>query len=235
MAGAANSLSSTDDPFFFGKFPNFGPVGFDSKGWLAGVHAGANWQASKIVGGLEIDLSATGIKGSSSAAVGPVPNFFGQASGFANQSGKFEWLGSARGRLGVLVTPDVMLYGTGGLAWTDYVHNENLLNTRNFLPPFAPPFVTDGSFSNTSYANWRFGWVAGVGGEMRLFKSNWIGRLEYLHYDFGSSDTSPASMYYSGPWPRNGGHLTADVVRAGLSYKWDPDRFAMGYPGAGGG
>ncbi len=227
-----NSLSSTDDPFFFGKFPNFGPVGFDSKGWLAGVHAGANWQASKIVGGLEIDLSATGIKGSSSAAVGPVPNFFGQASGFANQSGKFEWLGSARGRLGVLVTPDVMLYGTGGLAWTDYVHNENLLNTRNFLPPFAPPFVTDGSFSNTSYANWRFGWVAGVGGEMRLFKSNWIGRLEYLHYDFGSSDTSPASMYYSGPWPRNGGHLTADVVRAGLSYKFDPDRFALGYPGS---
>jgi len=224
-----DSFSSTDDPFFFGKFPGFTTPGFDSKGWLAGFHAGANWQADKIVGGLEIDLSATGIKGASSAAVGPLPNQFGQVSGFANQSGKFEWLGSARGRLGVLATPDILLYGTGGLGWTDYVHNEDLLNTRNFLPPFAPQ--TDGSFANTSYANWRFGWVAGIGGEVRLFHSNWLGRLEYLHYDFGSSQTSAASMYYSGPWPRNAGNLTVDVVRAGLSYKFDPDRFALGYTG----
>jgi opacity protein-like surface antigen len=222
-----DSLSSTDDPFFFGKFPGFTTPGFDSKGWLAGFHAGANWQGGRIVGGLEIDLSATGIKGSSATAVGPVPNEFGQASAFASQSGKFEWLGSARGRLGVLATPDVLLYGTGGLAWTHYVHDENLLTTRDFLPPFAPG--TDGAFSNTSNANWRFGWVAGVGGEARLFNSNWLARLEYLHYDFGRSDTSAISMYYAGPWPRTGDHLTADVVRAGLSYKFDPDRFALGY------
>ena len=31
----------------------------------------------------------------------------------------------------------------------------------------------------------KFGWVAGVGGEVKLFGSNVIGRLEYLHYDFG--------------------------------------------------
>jgi outer membrane immunogenic protein len=224
-----DSLSSTDDPFFFGKFPGFTTPGFDSKGWLAGVHAGANWQADRIVGGVEIDLSATGIKGSSSSAVGPVidPNGFGQDSALVRQSGKFEWLGSARGRLGVVATPDVLLYGTGGLAWTDYVHNENLLTTRNFLPPFAPG--TDGAFANTSYQNWRFGWAAGVGGEVRLFNSNWLGRVEYLHYDFGSSQTSATTMYYSGPWPRSADHLTADVVRAGLSYKFDPDRFALGY------
>ena len=227
-----DDLSATDDPFFFGKFPGFTTPGFDSKGWLAGFHAGANWQDGRIVGGLEIDLSATGIKGSSSSAVGPVidPNGFGQDSALVRQSGKFEWLGSARGRLGVLATPDILLYGTGGLAWTDYVHNENLLTTRDFLPPAVAP--SDGVFSNTSYANWRFGWVAGVGGEMRLFKSNWLGRLEYLHYDFGQSQTSAISMYYAGPWPRTGGNLTADVVRAGLSYKFDPDRFALGYPGS---
>lgn len=228
-------LSSANDPFFFGKFPaGYGPTGFDSKGWLGGFHAGANWQDGKIVGGLEIDLSATGISGSSTSIAGPI--LLG-AGGFPNivdttatNAGKFEWLGSARARLGFLATPDILIYGIGGLAWTHYVHDENLRTTRNFFA-LVPP-VTDGTFSNTSYANWRFGWVAGIGGEARLFNSNWLARLEYLHYDFGQSETSAVSMYYAGPWPRNGGHLTADVVRAGLSYKFDPDRFALGYPGS---
>lgn len=231
-------LSSVDDPFFFGKFPGFGPVGFDGKGWLGGFHAGANWQDGKIVGGLEIDLSATDINGSSTRTAGPVlqgaggpfPNI---VNGSATNSGKFEWLGSARGRLGVLATPDIMLYGTGGLAWTHYRHDEALVTTRNFFAQVPP--VTDGTAAFNSYANWRFGWVAGIGGEMRLFNSNWLGRLEYLHYDFGPSDTNLVPMYYGGPWPRTGGHLTADVIRAGLSYKFDPDRFALGYTGWGGG
>ena len=33
--------------------------------------------------------------------------------------------------------------------------------------------------------NWLFGWVAGVGLETRLWDSNWLARVEYLHYDFG--------------------------------------------------
>ena len=225
-------LSSANDPFFLGKFPGYGPAGFDGQGWLAGFHAGANWQDGKIVGGLEIDLSATGIQGSSTATVGPVfdPGPPGGAlnSATSTYAGKFEWLGSARGRLGYLATPDILLYGTAGPAWTHYTRDENLLTTRQLLG-FG---TTDGVFSNTSYANWRFGWVAGIGGEMRLFNSNWLARLEYLHYDFGRSETSAVSMYYAGPWPRTGGHLTADVVRAGLSYKFDPDRFALGYPGS---
>ena len=226
--------SVANDPFFLGKFPGFGATGYDGKGWLAGFHAGANWQDGKIVGGLEIDLSATGIQGSSTATTGPFLRdpgpFVNLVDGSSRTSGKFEWLGSARARLGYLATPDILLYGTGGLAWTHYTHNEDQLTNRNafaLVPPQA-----DGIFASTSYPNWRFGRVAGIGGEMRLFNSNWLGRLEYLHYDFGRSESSAVSMYYTGPWPRNGGNLTADVVRVGLSYKFDPDRFALGYTGS---
>ncbi|WP_442882087.1 outer membrane protein, partial [Devosia sp.] len=116
---------AADDPFFLGKFPGFGVAGYDGKGWLAGFHAGANWQDGRIVGGLEIDLSATGIKGYSTATVGPMPGLGGIpniVSGSAHSSGRFEWLGSARARLGYLATPDILLYGTGGLAWTHYTH-----------------------------------------------------------------------------------------------------------------
>jgi opacity protein-like surface antigen len=222
-----------DDPFFLGKFPGFGVAGYDGKGWLAGFHAGANWQDGRVVGGLEIDLSATGIQGSSTATAGPVfvggPGLPRFESGDATNSGRFEWLGSARARLGYLATPDVLLYGTGGLAWTHYTHDENLRNNRVLVGP--PPELA-GIFSSVSSPNWRFGWVAGIGGEMRLFNSNWLARLEYLHYDFGRSDTQLAAGNFTGPWPRNGGNLTADVVRAGLSYKFDPDRFALGYTGA---
>jgi outer membrane immunogenic protein len=228
-----DSTSSLDDPFFSGKLPNFGPTGFDTKGWLGGFQAGANWQDGRIVGGLEIDLSATGITGSSTNRLPTFPDtsafpFTGLLTPTAASSGKFEWLGSARGRLGYLATPDILLYGTGGLAWTDYVHSENLLITRDFPFLTNPPQPSDGMFSNQSAQSWRFGWVAGLGGEMRLFNSNWLARLEYLHYDFGTLASVVTTTTSGGPWPRKGGELTTDVIRAGISYKFDPDRVALG-------
>ena len=42
--------------------------GIDSRGWLAGGHAGYNWQYGRAVAGLEADFSLTGIKGSSTTA-----------------------------------------------------------------------------------------------------------------------------------------------------------------------
>ena len=50
----------------------------DSNGFVGGFQAGGNWQSGAWVGGLEIDLSGTGIKGSTSGsaptgAPGPAP------------------------------------------------------------------------------------------------------------------------------------------------------------------
>ena len=62
------------DPFtdfiFGGKAPASGITlsGINSKGSVWGFHAGANWQSGAWVGGLEIDLSGTNIKGSSSVS-----------------------------------------------------------------------------------------------------------------------------------------------------------------------
>jgi outer membrane immunogenic protein len=68
---------------------------------------------------------------------------------------------------------------------------------------------------------WRWGWVAGVGAETRIAQSNWLGRVEYLHYDFGNSGSSSESLVASGgsfSVTDTTGRLTADVVRAGVSY-----------------
>jgi opacity protein-like surface antigen len=227
-----NSQTDINDPFFNGKFPGFGTTGFDPKGFLGGVHAGANWQSGSIVGGLEADLSFADIKGSSnnSAAI----NFGGGSvsSGRAALSGTFDLLGSGRGRLGYVISPNVLLYGTGGLAWTRYTENTDLSDLS------AGPGFSFGEFSSTSTTTWRFGWVAGLGAEARLFDTNWLARLEYLHYDFGNSGSSsnPAAGLPAGTLATRGsGDLTMDVVRAGLSYKFDPDRVASYAPAASGG
>ena len=223
-AGARDDTTVVNDPFFFGKYPGFGAPGFDAKGFLGGLHAGANWQDGRIVGGLEIDLSLTDIRGSSFGASAPFVNGPTISNGTATNSGRFDLLGSARARLGYLVWPEFLIYGTGGLAWTRYVPTTDLNDPRVFLPPFAG---SDGHFASTSIPTWRFGWVAGIGGEVRLFGSNWLARLEYLHYDFGNSGS------FSFPDPNNplivsrsSGDLTVDVVRVGLSYKLDRDPFA---------
>jgi outer membrane immunogenic protein len=122
---------------------------------------------------------------------------------------KFDLLGSARVRLGYLPWPNVLIYGTGGLAWTRFVQES------------VTSFGT-GASGNTAPI-WEFGWVAGVGGEARLWDSNWLLRIEYLHYDFGDSGSFSSSSIF--PFSNSGsfttGRLTTDVVRTGLSYKFD--------------
>jgi len=67
----------------------------------------------------------------------------------------------------------------------------------------------------------HFGWAAGAGGELRLGATNWIGRVEYLHYDFGTIER--ARTYDNGNGQLlfdKGGRQTIDVVRGGVSYKF---------------
>jgi opacity protein-like surface antigen len=222
-----NSQTDVNDPFFGGKIPGFNLPGFDPRGALGGVHAGFNWQSGAIVAGLEGDLSFTDIKGASvtAATIG-----VGTTNSLTTtHSGAFDLLGSGRGRLGYLVSPNVLLYGTGGLAWTRFVDNLDATGVSTFP---GPPAFSIASIASRSTPSWRFGWVAGLGAEARLFDTNWLARLEYLHYDFGNSGSSAISGVFGTPSSRSSGDLTLDVVRAGLTYKFDPDGF--GYAGAAG-
>ena len=144
---------------------------------IAGFQAGHNWQVRNWVGGLEIDLSASGIKGS---ATGVLTD--GIDTEIETDTDKFKLLGSARARLGYLVWPNVLFYGTGGLGWTQLVQQ---------IDKFIS---TDGTLSGSSRTTWRFGWVAGAGVETRLWNSNWLWRLEYLHYDFGDTGSNISSV-----------------------------------------
>jgi outer membrane immunogenic protein len=162
------------------------------KGGVVGGHAGYNAQYGSVVGGLEIDFSAADLTTS-----GIVGSFFDpchDTTGFISRSLKFDELATARARLGYLVLPDLLVYGTGGAAWG---HSE-LTGTVSFFPP------------GSGFAN-NFGWAAGGGLEYKLWHV--LVRAEYLHYDF-------ARTTYVTPAFTTSAATALNVVRGGLSYKF---------------
>jgi outer membrane immunogenic protein len=57
-----------------------------------------------------------------------------------------------------------------------------------------------------------------------LWNTNWLWRLEYLHYDFGNTGSNSSFSVQdvdSGGTNFTTGHLTVDAVRTGLSYKFN--------------
>jgi opacity protein-like surface antigen len=193
--------------------------GTRSNGWIAGGHLSHNWQYDRFVTGLELDLSAADIKGNSNTAAiaigGP------GSTGTVVFDEKVKYLGTVRGRLGWLPTETVLLYGTAGLAWERFERAETVSQT-----------IATGTITNRSVEpSDHFGWVAGAGGEVMLGSSNWVGRLEYLHYDFGRVNfdlalaASLAGQSFSAA--QTAGRQTIDVVRAGVSYKFGPEVAAV--------
>ena len=196
--------------------------GINGQGGLGGVQAGADWQSGRLVGGLEIDVTATDIHGQNSGAGTTTVPFVTSQSGTFRE--EFHLLGSARTRIGYLISPTTLLYGTGGLAWTEIQESADGSSTSTI--PGVPPTTTQ-SIQSSSAPSWRFGWVAGLGAEQRIGASNWTARLEYLHYDFGATETLISTVTTGGVTTVTplitSDHLTADVVRAGASYRLGGD------------
>jgi Outer membrane protein beta-barrel domain len=189
--------------------------GIKSQGAVYGIQAGYNWQSGWVVGGLEIDVSATTIKGTSDSVV---RNFAGGLQITDSEADNVKLLGTARARLGAAVTSgccwNVLVYGTGGLAW------EQLQRTDTEI--VATPAVIQTAV--TTARRDHFGWVAGVGGELQLGNTNWIARAEYLYYYFG--EVEPVTTVTTAPvgtsFADTQGHQRISVVRGALSYKFGP-------------
>ena len=108
LAGGA-SLAAADGPSMGAQWPNipwtwtglYGGVHLGSAdvggddGFIGGVQLGKNWQTGKIVYGLEGDISFSGVD-------------------------DVDWFGTFRGRLGYLLSPGILAYGTAGLGIIDF-------------------------------------------------------------------------------------------------------------------
>lgn len=85
---------------------DIGHYAFDQDGMIGTIHAGYNWQLGRAVIGLETDVGTGGLGSSTSTPFGTLQT-------------ELNAMGSFRARVGLLVTPALLLYATGGLAWAN--------------------------------------------------------------------------------------------------------------------
>jgi len=188
-------------------------------GFLGGAQAGYNYQMGSLVLGAETDIQAL-LGNRASANVGTAAVVVGvPVTTSLNASSKIDYLGTLRARLGFTVTPTLLAYVTGGLAYG------GTSASLSFLQTGTNGYIGAGS---GSVSGTRIGWTLGGGVEW-AFAGAWSAKLEYLHYDLGSASlpnagiASPASTVFPNQiFQVNSARVrySGDVVRVGLNYRF---------------
>ena len=175
-------------------------------GFIGGGQIGYNFQAGIWLVGIESDLSVSTAK-SGETVTGTTLPFAPIIATTLTQ--RMNVLGTTRARFGV-VSNNVMLYGTGGLA---YGHVEDSLYIRSIDDP------------TQNYSSARSGmqacWTAGAGVEVGM--DRWTAKFEYLYYDLGnrSSVALPSdSVGLPGSFATLDQGTRGQILRVGLNYRF---------------
>ncbi|MBR0986867.1 outer membrane protein [Bradyrhizobium liaoningense] len=213
---------------------------FNLNGVTGGGQLGYNWQREMVVLGLEADFQGSGQKGRLDALCAGAPdglqdgictpghrgdNTFDPALPVAlNLTQKLDWFGTVRGRLGVAVTPRVLLYGTGGLAY-GRISTSGSVSAINVTgsPGSGDNLAFTPVAASFSSSTTKVGWSAGAGIE-GAFADNWSARLEYLYVDLGTvsgSLTTPVIALSGAPLVVGyRSHITDNILRFGVNYRF---------------
>jgi len=247
QTAATSGLDAYDYPTlangyaFASSAANAIPLG-GSNGFIGGGQIGYNYQIDRFVVGVETDFQGTTAHGGGAAA-GAGYDASTVALGQANNTTlppttpltqtqlqtALVNFGTLRARAGYLVTPTLLAYVTGGLAYGQTNVNTALfsVDTAGIFPPGA---------GGNSYGSVHAGWTAGAGVEW-MFWPGWSAKLEYLYYDLGAPSLGMSGIGFTDPssgtpiWaylatttpPR----FSGNIVRAGVNYHLD-----WGLPGS---
>ena len=195
---------------FFGSgcTPNIVGHVLTPSGALFGGTAGYNVQTGSFLYGFETDIQWSDIKASATVPVGlpaaPPGNYIA--------SEDLRWFGTARGRIGVLPAPQLLVYATGGVIYG----NENMVATTAFNGGFTYPVAASST---------RVGGVIGVGVEY-AFTHNFTAKLEGLFYDMGTlypGFLCPAGATTCSTGFNEGGAFSERgfIVRGGLNWHFN--------------
>jgi outer membrane immunogenic protein len=220
-------------------------------GFIGGGQIGYNWQigglglGSGIVTGIEADIQGIASSGGNRTrtAFGSAPDiavFPGPTTAPINTaitsyqtgSSSLQYLGTVRGRLGILAMPTLLIYGTGGLAYggvSASIQNVQFGNTT--LNSNGTSLNTYTAAGTGNFANTMVGWTAGGGAEW-MFLPNWSAKVEYLYYDLGRATGSVVNTFgiTSGDGAGTAGvmsitnytgRVSGNIVRAGVNYHFN--------------
>lgn len=155
-------------------------VDFNDDGERAEIFLGYTWQRSNWVFGLEGDFGKSNAsKTISGLPIGippPGPAVLPSTDSATMSTG---YDGSLRLRAGVLMTPSMLIYATGGIAFQQ-------TKAAASCPGDPDSWCIAGAhFEQVS--KWNVGWTAGAGYEM-AFAGNWFTRGEYRYTSVDSFD-----------------------------------------------
>ncbi len=199
-----------------------------NSGFIGGGQIGYNYQIDNVVAGLEADFqgaTAGGGGAASGASYDPVSAV--APISVTRAHANLVNFGTVRARAGYLVTPTLLAFVTGGLAYSQTYVDTAL-------------FSVDGSgqvnpgVGSASYGSIHSGWTAGAGVEW-MFWPRWSAKLEYLYYDIGAPSLGMTGIGYTfGGSPVGAALVTTtpprfsgSIVRAGVNYHLD-----WGIPGS---
>jgi outer membrane immunogenic protein len=166
-------------------------------GVIGGVQSGYNFQFGQWVLGFESDIQLSGQRGGTT--------FPGVVAGITvTTDEKLEWFGTSRTRLGYLATPNILLYGTAGIAYGQLKESATVTA------------VGVGAFTAT-FKDVKAGWTAGAGIE-GAFGSGWSAKLEYLYIDLGETEHSFGTVAL-GRIASETRRVTDNILRVGVNYR----------------
>lgn len=185
---AGYAWASTPVGLYGAAPPNIAYDDIDPKGLTYGVHAGYDWQFSGLVVGVMADAEYSSIKKTSDGVT--VGNLFIPARSEVS----IAWQGSLRARFGYAFAPSLLVYATGGMAYSNL----------EVLTAFPAP----GSASQT-----MTGWTIGAGAAYSLTRS-FFASAEYRYTGSGKFERPVAAPFIART------DLDSQSVRVGLSYRF---------------
>lgn len=250
QSGAASSFSGAPTVYVPNTFTVAGTsqkTALDSI--LGGVQAGYNFSHQKWIIGAETDLQfgrqtantllVSPLNGSvcnnvilpsGPCSVSPITPTLVNGSISTALESSIDWFGTVRGRVGYLVSDNLLVFGTGGLAYGQVSVSTatNVAVSVSRGNDFAPGSAS----TNQSKTNVGFTLGAGLQGTLPSFSPNWTWKVEYLYVDLGSLDTitpfalvrNGGSAYYTpitGPAVTHT-RFTENILRLGLNYRLAP-------------
>jgi outer membrane immunogenic protein len=134
---------------------------------------------------------------------------------------KINWFGTLHPRVGFLVTDNLLVYATGGLAFGHVSSTTTLSETTICTVALGCPVTNTGVGSASST---RVGWTVGGGTEWAL-NNRWSLKTEYLYVDLGDLTYANSPLTHGGSSIVNTtsvAHFKNNIVRLALNYKIGP-------------
>jgi len=206
--------------------------------FMGGGQLGYNFQFTysglNFVSGIETDFQGVAASSSNGRYAGMGHHGSQERYPFWGSINKeIYYIGTGRGRIGYLLSPTTLIYGTAGVAYAgvNMTNDVGINELHGTLSAGQADHVP--GLGNSNYSNVMVGWTAGGGLEW-MFMQNWSAKVEYLYYDLGNAVTNPTTLIVSeipfsnGPMEYEFGVTTSarsrfngNILRAGVNYHFN--------------